>query len=293
LGVVGIPLGLYALLWLRGPAGDMLQISQYLPSFMLPAEFQERNSGVKNEQLVVQLGGRRSAETEETLAIVDTQTEEDPAAQPLIRDDAAVAPASAELPAYQGPIFELVDSTEFSQLLVAAEQAVPALREGDLKSKESVASKGQAYMALAKMADKMSYLSQFLPTPADSAAAQAATELVEKALRDAVVQRDLPQIALRWWQYEDRPSDGMVLLGKVARLKTTDAGTLAYVSLGDESVAPDIPVLLGRADHLEGQLIGVAGTIERNLSERLALRDNSVGGAVIAHYSFALDPAAK
>src|SRR5690606_17895353 len=38
LGVVGIPIGLYVLLWLRGPAGDMLDIAQYLPSFMLPAE---------------------------------------------------------------------------------------------------------------------------------------------------------------------------------------------------------------------------------------------------------------
>ncbi len=39
-GVVGLTLGYYALLWLRGPDIDFLQVAKYLPNAMLPSAFQ-------------------------------------------------------------------------------------------------------------------------------------------------------------------------------------------------------------------------------------------------------------
>lgn len=294
MGAVGIPLGLYALLWLRGPAGDMLHIAQYLPSFMLPSEFQKPDFGNSTGYLVEEsTAGSTNAvepvEAEQVLADNESQPEEIDDAEPLIREDAAVAPASAELPTYQGPTFDPVDATEFRVLLTAAQQAVPSLSEGDLKTKESVASKGQAYMVLARLAEKMSFLSQSLTTPADMTSAKAAEELITNTLHDEIVRRDLPQIALRWWQYAQRPSPGIVILGEVKKLQTTDAGTIAYISLGLGEATTEIPVLMWRTDSQAGDIIGVAGSIEQNPHDRLPAIDASLGPIVIAHTSFPLD----
>jgi hypothetical protein len=294
LGVVGIPLGLYALLWLRGPAGDMLHIAQYLPSFMLPAEFQEPDFDGSHELLVEESTAKtndsnESADTLPGLTDNEPQPEEVVDAEPLIREDTAVAPASAVLPTYQGPTFELVDSAEFGELLAIAQQAAPQLSTGDLKSKESVASKGQAYMALARLADKGAFLNQPGHSSADTARAQAAEQLLESTLRDEIVQRDLPQIALRWWQYPQRPSPGIVLVGEVKRVQANDAGTLVFISLGDDPVAPEIPVLVSRANYHEGETIGIAGSIEPHPQDRLPAIDSSLGPIVIAHTSVTLD----
>lgn len=289
LGVVGIPLGLYALLWLRGPAGDMLHIAQYLPSFMLPAEFSQLDGGSATEQIARQPFTTDETEPEEALAANEPEPEPIADADPLVREDAAVSPASAELPAYQGPTFALVDAAEFSELLTAAQQFAPQLSQDDLKSKESVASKGQAYMALARLADKSAFLNQPGHTPDDAAKAEHAQVLLQTALREQTVLRDLPQIALRWWQYAQRPSPGIVLIGEVKRLQSTDAGTIAFVSLGTDTVAPEIPVLVGKAEHREGDYVGVAGSIEPNLQQRLPALGVSIGPAVIAHYSFPID----
>lgn len=293
LGVVGIPLGLYALLWLRGPAGDMLHIAQYLPSFMLPSEFHEPNLNDSTELLVEEstdetADAAEPDETEQTLAGTEAESEEVAEAVPLVREDTAVAPASAELPAYQGPTFDPVDPAEFNKLLTTAQQAAPMLSEGDLKTKESVASKGQAYMALARMADKGAFLNQPGHTAADTAKALAAEQLLESTLREEIARRDIPQIALRWWQYAQRPSPGIVLVGEVKRLQETDAGTLVFVSLGEDAVAPEIPVLVSRANYREGEVIGIAGSIEPNPQDRLPAIGSTVGPVVIAHTSFPL-----
>lgn len=289
-GVVGIPLGLYTLLWLRGPAGDMLHIAKHLPSFMLPAEFSPAEHNFE-EQIVQQTESPSNIEVEEQ----PTVTHENPAdfepiatSEPLVREDSEVAQASAALPVYQGPTFALVDPAEFKSLLTSAQQDVSDLALGDLKSKESVASKGRAYMSLARLADKMSFLSQSL-TPGDAVNAKAAEELMQTAVSDPITRRDLPQIALRWWQYADRPSAGIVLVGEVKRLQTTDAGTIAYLSFGDDTVTPDIPVLMWRTDCQPGDFVGVAGSIESDLKERVPSHNGSLSTAVIAHYLFPLD----
>jgi hypothetical protein len=294
LGVVGVPLGLYVLLWLRGPAGDMLHIAQYLPSFVLPAEFHEPDLGDSPELLVEEStadtsNATESVKVEQQLTNNEPRSEEGIDAEPLIHKDTAVAPVSAELSTYHGPTFELVDSADFGELLSAAQQAAPLLNVGDLKTKESVASKGQAYMALARLADKGAFLNQPGHSPTDTDKAQAAEQLLESTLRDKIVQRDLPQIALRWWQYTQRPSSGIVLVGEVKRVQSDEAGTLVFVFLGNDPDAPEIPVLLSRDDYRKGEIIGIAGSIESTPQDRLPALDSSLGPVVIAHASFLLD----
>jgi hypothetical protein len=298
LGVVGIPLGLYALLWLRGPAGDVLHVAEYIPSFMLPASFAGLEENISPTQLAEQpepdtAEGAGALATNKSDAELDGPSELDRPpeledAEPLMRDDPAVARASAEQPIYRGPTFALVNPPEFAGLLAAAEQLAPQIATGDLNSKESVAQMGQAYMALARLADKSAYLNQPGLTPEETTKALLAKQLFETTLRQDNVMRDLPQIALRWWQYDKRPSPGMVLTGRVERLQTSDAGTIAFLSLGSEQIAPAIPVLIGNANHASGELVGVVGSIVANPQDQLPALDPTQGPVVIAHFSFPL-----
>jgi DNA-directed RNA polymerase subunit RPC12/RpoP len=297
LGVVGIPLGLYTLLWLRGPAGDMAGFAQYLPSFMLPASFNEL-ADINSQALVSD--DLEPAEDELVEEMAETLPENDAAtplaeAQPeTILDDPEVEPATATAPApeqvtYQGPKFELVEPSEFNALFAAAEEAAPILAEGDLNTKESVAKKGQAYMTFAQLAEKFSYINQPGQTLDQSAQAALAQQLIRTTLRKDVVKRDLPQIALRWWQYPERPSTGMVMIGKIEKLDATDAGIVAIASLGIDGVAPTVPILLGNTEHQEGDIIGVVGTIMVNPAEQLPEVDPGLGPLLISQYSFPLE----
>ena len=298
LGVVGIPLGLYALLWLRGPAGDMAGIAQYLPSFMLPASFDSFHDDTNTQALVADdlepTEDPLVEEMAETLPDNETATPLAEAEPETILDDPEVEPATATAPApedvtYQGPKFELVDPAEFNALFAAAEQAAPILAEGDLNSKESVAKKGQAYMTFTKLAEKFSYINQPGQTLDQAAQAALAQQLIRTTLRKDVVKRDLPQIALRWWQYPERPSTGMVMIGKIEQLNATDAGTIAIASLGIDGVAPTVPILLGSTEHQEGDIIGVVGTIMVNPAEQLPEVDPGLGTLLISQYSFPLE----
>ncbi len=284
LGIVGIPLGLYALLWLRGPAGDVLHVAQYVPSFMLPASFDKPDFDPSRDQLAEQ-PATPSIDDNEALVADENKL---PEAEPLVRDDPAVAPASAEEPVYRGPIFAPVNASEFNELLAAAEPVAAQLGTGDLKSKESVARKGQAYMALARLGDRSSYLNWPGHTPEEMTKTLLAKQLFETTLRDEIVRRDLPQIALRWWQYAERPSPGIVLTGRVERLETTAIGTIAFVSLSTEPVAPEIPVLVGNAEHREGEQIGIVGSIMTNPQEQMPALEVTTYPLVIAHFSFPL-----
>ncbi len=294
LGVVGIPLGLYALLWLRGPAGDMLQVAQYLPSFLLPASFAEPDFGLSDQQIVKQPLPPvvEEAPVEKELIAEAREVATDvPDAEPLVREDAAVALASAEEPAYRGPALSLVSPQEFSELFATALEVANQLSEGDLSTRESVSSKGQAYMSLARLAEKSSYLNQPGLAPDETTKALSAKRLFSNVLADPVVQRDLPQIALRWWQYADRPNSGMIFTGKVERIEETPAGPLAYVSLGSTNAVPEVPVLIGQANHAVGDEIGVVGKILPQPQETLPDFDPTLEAVVIDFYSFPMTAA--
>jgi hypothetical protein len=49
-GVIGLPLGYLVLLWLRGPAGDFLQMAQYFPDAVLPASLGAGSPAARSEQ---------------------------------------------------------------------------------------------------------------------------------------------------------------------------------------------------------------------------------------------------
>lgn len=286
LGVVGIPLGLYALLWLRGPSGDVLNIARFVPSFMLPSSFSEPKFGGAEEVLVSD-----PLPQDKGVVIAEADTHEETSIdtpQSQVHDDPAVAPASATESIYRGPKFSLVVADEFSTLLKQAQQVAENLGAGDLKSKESVASKGQGYMALAALAEKCSFLNQPRLTPEETALTQSAKQLFETTFSNEIAKRDLAQIALRWWQYVDRPNSGMIFTGKVERLQDTSAGWLAFLSLGSDPIAPEIPVLFRSAEFQVGEELAIVGNILANPQEQLPDLDANLDSVVIAQHSFTL-----
>jgi hypothetical protein len=52
-GVIGLPLGYLVLLWLRGSAGDFLQMAQYFPDAVLPASLRADSPTVSSERMSV------------------------------------------------------------------------------------------------------------------------------------------------------------------------------------------------------------------------------------------------
>ncbi|QEG33868.1 hypothetical protein [Bythopirellula goksoeyrii] len=274
LGVIGIPLGLYALLWIKGPAADVAHLADYLPSFMLPASMQ--STVPHSEQNATALALEES---------VPLPSGDNHALPPIVADP-EVQPAAAEAPVYNGPRFELVESEDFSQLMTAAAQAAPELTTGTLAEDANNRRKGNAYMALCRLADKCSFMNQPGLSDMDADHATEAQELLESVLSDSEVLVDLSHIAGTWWKFKARPSSGIVFTGRVEHVENTPIGALAEVQLGETGAV--VPVLVGgQAPHLGGQ-IGVVGSIVNDPSSSIPALSELSEPIVVAHFSVPL-----
>ncbi|TWU28202.1 hypothetical protein [Bythopirellula polymerisocia] len=272
LGVVGIPLGLYALLWIKGPAADMAHLANYLPQFILPPSMQSPTSSLE--------------ENAETLALNRSEplpSKDEQATPPLVADP-EVQPATAEVPAYNGPRFEMVDGEEFSQLLSVASQAAPDLIAGDLAAQSDKSRMGHAYISLCRLADKCSFMNQPGHSAEDADHVAEAQELLETTFSSPDVLADLPQIAGPWWEFVSRPSPGIVLTGSVERVEKTAAGSLAHVKLGE--MGASISVLLGGDSPHLGTQLGVVGSIVSDPSSKIPALSGLSEPIVVAHFSF-------
>ena len=89
-GVIGSGLGYYALLWLRGKSADFLDVAQYLPPAMLPAEFQ-----TTPRQLAAAAPLRTPAEVESS---DESATPAQPADEPAEEQASFTTPAEPETP---------------------------------------------------------------------------------------------------------------------------------------------------------------------------------------------------
>jgi hypothetical protein len=284
-GVVGIPLGLYALLWIKGPVGDVVHMSQYLPQLLLPAAFhavEPLDEGASQlaqgtESTVTDPQGFTAADA------LPAETEES------LITDTAVEPASVEQPAYEGPRFAPVASADFAALLAASQSAAPQLLAGELADKDSLARMGQAYMALCRLADVGSFVNQPGHSAEDDRQSLAAEDLFRQVLTDAESRVDLAQIASRWWDYTKRPSAGMLLLGRIEQIESTPAGNLGRITLDAGTTLQIIPVLLGSTPCCKGELVGVVGSIVSNPAEEIPALRGQTSPAVVAHLVFDLE----
>ncbi|MCA9235420.1 MAG: hypothetical protein KDA44_08100 [Planctomycetales bacterium] len=246
-GVIGIFLGLYALLWIKGPSGDLANIAQYLPAVMLPAPEASEDSAVAPD-------------------VIRLLAEDTPAAPPALpksepsepRRDEAVQQAAAVEPASE-PANTLPEA--FGQLLSAAQTALPNLVTGDLNSNEAVASKGRAYMTICQLAQQLEMASLPGLDTESQAEAAAAVDLFDTLPSHTTALADWASITSRWWGYEARPNQGIFLVGRIQNVQALGNYALCSVALDEPAAATRIPVLLEQPPGENGERIVVVGRI--------------------------------
>jgi len=300
LGAVGIPLGLYALLWIKGPAADHFQIAGYLPNSLLPPSMQTATSdeaplanadnSTGRSAARNLLAGNLQAEPEEPESLAaDTQPQE-AAAPPVMRDD-QVQVAAAELPTSEPPIIEAktgaISAREFEELIDAAQLALPALVEGDLSTKENVARKGHAYMTLCHLAEKWSAVE--VDDARRGRLADEAREVFASVARNSALQDDLALIASRWWSHDGRPTSGYFLVGRVERVELTDLGKIGFLAVGNASNSTTIPILWNELPGRPGDQIAVVGAIVVPTAEQVSMLPAGMEQVVVVHEAFRVE----
>jgi len=242
--VVGSLLGLYGLLWFQGAKADYVGLAHVLPASLLPTNFGEPREA---DSL---------AETESP-GLMD-KLQKRPA---TIKHDRAVLPASATEPV--PPVISAVriNADEFYSLFEAAEAALSEFVAGDLSTPGAIKRKGQAYIALCRLAEHFDFAQQPGLAPAVQAKVEQARQLFRRAAEQANIRQDLAHIAERWWEYDKRPSPGIFLVGVVEETLPTEGGTLCWVKPGGEITAPAIPVWFKQGRYQLGDQIGVVGSV--------------------------------
>ncbi len=292
--LIGTTLGQYALLWLRGPSADYLGLAQVLPSSALPPP--------TSQLLAPQIsGGEQLAATEPAIETDDptaqtqlaesTPEAESPIAD-LLKDD-AVIPAAAELPIepkqQSPPLLPATGTTaaEFSALLNEAQQAVPGFLAGEVTSPETKRTKGQAYMAFCRLAERWDFAGVDSAN-LDDAAAKTLFENIagQSAGRDA-----LAFIGQRWWQHNGRPHQGCVLVGRVVGANTLGKGgevTLYELALENSDAEIVVPFFAKDGDIQRGTTIAVVGTIVQDPDRVVPGYSGFLPQAVVARFYFGL-----
>lgn len=273
--VVGSLMGLYGLLWFQGAKADYVGLARVLPASLLPANFGQ-SSGKGTSSEAASIADASSPGLMEKL-------QERP---PAMKRDKAVLPASATEPVPSMISTAHINADEFYALVEAAEVAFSEFAAGDLSTPGAIKRKGQAYIALCRLAEHFDFVQQPGLAPEVQAKVEKARQLFRRAAEQANIRQDLAHIAGRWWEYDKRPSPGIFLVGEVEETLPAGDGTLCWVKLGGEMTAPAIPVWLTHGRYQPGDQIGVVGSV---ITDPADLPPSFTGAqAVDANYDFAL-----
>lgn len=293
-GVVGIFLGLLSLLWIKGPEADYLNLTAYLPDAMLPPTSKPETQNMVVEQLAV-VGSQTKHSPDappSQKSLIGKQEpiaeNKEPAGRPLLARDESVRPATAEL-ATNRTIPEVIASAEqFHQTLEAARSAAPGILEGDLTTRDSIARKGKAYMAMCRLAEQFQFVNQPKLSNGGETDALLAKSLFRSMSAEATAQRDLAQITARWWEHAARTNQGIFLIGRIQNAEVVGAQTLCSMVLGPEGEATVIPVLLDRFPYHMGDQVGVVGSIVAQPGRKIPGFNSPAQQIVVAHFSYDL-----
>jgi hypothetical protein len=315
-GALGILLGAYGLLWLRGPESDILGLSQILPASMLPAS----TAPADDDAAYVDDQNKESgdiANPDSSVAAIE---------QPPVKFDPAVSPATAEEPIAdartEAAVGDVVSSTpdtpkptlaeppaerqtwpttpivgdlkgvklytvaELDELIPAADKAHREFLAGDLSQEASWSMMGPAYMTLASLAERYTLVDP-VAYGNDLIAKQLESKEIFRALvGDPARRADLATVAARWLQHERRLNQGVILIGRVRDLRPQGKWTeyIVDVPLGDSTV--EALVLMDQIRFSAGDEIAVVGAILPRPKEQLTGYEGSAAQRVVAGWAF-------
>ena len=233
-GVIGVALGYYALFWIVGPSADFLEVAQYLPAAVLPADFQSpANQLAGAGQPSDADADRPEVQTsfEEPVKRDQVASDGEPAnARPIDSDETANPPAEFASPdatpldsgARASKPVALVDAPTFTvdELAVAlraAREAQPGLLAGDLKDGRDVQrAKGFGYSLLCDLARKVAFVDKASRADYSGPLEQDAEALFRETLADQHTRDEVAVIVSKWITSPNRKHGGVFFAGTIA-----------------------------------------------------------------------------
>lgn len=279
--MLAVATGSYAALWIGGARADLFSLAAG-PQFLLPPSMRSDSTvGDDSDSTGSTAGEILTAQTAADDQPTDGRTIQDSAVQPA----AASAPVEPSLrltrPASLLRNPSLCTAAELRAARSESAAAAADFLSGDLSDAEAIGRKGRAYMKHCRLIERAAFLD-----PADNGNAMN-TELLlaRNLLREATADRshrdDLAQIASRWWQFEERPYQGILFVGRVVDLNAVGSDVLYSVEIqfGDDAIP--LEVLLEKIRFHTGDVIGVAGIIVADPSTEMIDHPGSSGNLVL------------
>lgn len=282
-GPVGLVIGYFILIWLIGPAGDFLDVAQYVPQLLLPASFQSstpiladadplpRQSGPADGEPVREIDSANvPASFDQPAAVSDPLAEnedrdvepqrfDEPSATPLVED----APRVNRAPTYS--------ADKLAAALDSAQAASSGLIDGDLATgdKSVRRSKGMSYAKLCDLARVLTFIDDSAAADRVAGLEQQADQLLGHILDDAHTRAEVAQIAAIWIESPNRQHGGVFLTGSIRGGQIS--GDLYEYELST-ATGPDLMLVAAQPlDHLSdspaGQ--GVVGAIIDDPTDRI------------------------
>ena len=245
-GAIGIALGYYALFWIAGPSADFLGVAPYLPSAVLPADFQSPASQLAATTPPVNEDAERAEvpasfnepvappsepsarELDDALpAEADVQTEE-----PAEFDTAEAAPLTSDLPQGTAAIVSAPTFTadELAVALRAAQEAQPGLVTGDLNDSRDVQrAKGYSYSILCDLAQKATFVDKSSRAEYVEPLESEVDALFRQTLADQHTRDEVAVIVPKWIASPNRKHGGVFFAGAV--VSGTNQGSVVECSV--------------------------------------------------------------
>jgi hypothetical protein len=314
-GVVGIGLGAYGLLWLKGSQADVLGMAQWLPPAMLPTSVKQ----IAGDDAAANDTGDEAREERKSAlaAIAPPKPRFDPAVEPASVEEPVTAPSTEPsagdrltfipettaptpaLPAAEQPATESASSMvahlrgvqlyTIGDLEASLEPAQAALRSflaGDLAQQQSWSTMGPAYITLAELAERFTLIDPAEQGAEPTAGHNSAQEIFRNLIADPARRVDLATVAARWLQHDRRQNQGVIVVGTVNSVASPGAWTELNVGvpLGDDVVTSR--VLTTESHFHRGDNIAVVGAILQQPREQLPGYEGDPSSVVLASWAF-------
>jgi hypothetical protein len=294
-GVVGLSLGYFVLLYLRGPEGDFLQVAKHIPNAVLPKSFGNNSTQIaeaaikpidtdSEESVNVPAGYiEETPAPAEPAALVEPARDDrygsepspldEPAAEPIAAETASMTAAPLPL---RGPTFTV------DQLATALEAAIAAqasLVTGDLSDAAVRRTKGMSYAKLCDLAEAITFVDRSSASVETEQAVEGADRLFRETLVDAHTRSEIARIAQIWIDSPHRRHGGIFLAGTPSggqiagdvyeyELATENSGKLTLLMREPldplvESSDQPVGIVGSIVDNPADEVVGYRGTAKR------------------------------
>jgi hypothetical protein len=324
-GFAGIALGCYALLWIFGRDGDFFEIARFVPSALLPEEFQTAPAQLAADMPLTHQAGDTNAETAPPIGSRVNQAEpaevtasyEAPAATTTdssaivgerYADDRYATPASATAPAetdplaFDEPATAPIDTSaaavvadapsytaeQLARGLEIGREARAGLVNGELSDQAVQRTKGLSYTKLSYLAELVTFVDSQAQPEETQSLRQDAEALFRDTLSNLQTRNEVAYIATKWIDSPHRNIGGVFVAGSIANQQAAGSVVEYQVEMGAGSPLTVLaPASMTEGLEASGRTIGIVGSVVDDPATRIS---GYTGSAVKAIWAGMLIP---